>query len=262
VRSIVTAAVQRGGTSSQIPPARIGHAADRAMTTLYARHYRSLVRLAVLLVWDLPAAEEIVQDSFVALYRGRRKPRDGDWAVSYLHRSVVNRSRSATRCRIAAPEHTPMPPPSMPAAQQDTVPPQPAALAVALRALPGHHREVLVLRYYADLPESQVGAALGISTAAVSRRLAQAMSSLQAVLPTADLITASCPPSREGPAAAAPQMTALQIWRNHWTSQPTPLKPVHSAPSLNGVSCRSATACTAVDWWINKQGNALTGRRS
>ena len=184
-------------------------AADRAVTTLYASHYRSLVRLAVLLVWDLPVAEEIVQDSFVALHRGRRKLGDSDRAVSYLHRSVVDRCRLVMRRRVTAPEHTPMPPPSMqPAAQQDTMRLDPAALAVALRALPGRHREALVLRYYADLPESQLGAALGISTAAASRRLAQAMTSLQDVLPTADSIATSCPSSREAPAAGAPQMTA------------------------------------------------------
>jgi RNA polymerase sigma factor (sigma-70 family) len=157
---------------------------------------RVLVRLVALLVGDLPAAEKIVQDSFVALHRARRELRDSDRAVSYLHRSVVKRSRSATRRRVPAPEHTPVPPPSMPAIEQVMAPLDPAALAAALRALPGH-REALVLRYYADLPESQIAAALRISTAAVSRRLAQAMSSLQAVLPTADSIFTSCPPSSE-----------------------------------------------------------------
>src|ERR1017187_8888411 len=40
--------------------------ADRAVTALYAEHYRSLVRLAVLLVRDMATAEEVVQESFVA----------------------------------------------------------------------------------------------------------------------------------------------------------------------------------------------------
>jgi RNA polymerase sigma factor (sigma-70 family) len=188
-------------------------AADRAVTALYARHYRPLVRLAVLLVWDLPVAEEIVQDSFVALHRARRRLGDSDRAVSYLYRSVVNRSRLVMRRRVTASGHTPMLP-SGPAAQQDTVQQDtgqqdrvqqdtgqldPAALAMALRALPGHHREALVLRYYADLPESQIGAALGISTAAVSRRLAQAIASLHAVLPTADSVATSFLTSRKDP---------------------------------------------------------------
>ena len=47
-------------------------AADRnavhATTALYTAHYRSLVGLAVLLVRDMSTAEEIVQDSFVAMH--------------------------------------------------------------------------------------------------------------------------------------------------------------------------------------------------
>jgi hypothetical protein len=47
---------------------------------LYSLHYRALVRLAVLLVRDVPTAEEVVQDSFVAIhdawsFQGRAEPR-------------------------------------------------------------------------------------------------------------------------------------------------------------------------------------------
>src|SRR5215475_3638418 len=98
--SLVLTASQRGRSPGQVPPARIEHAADSAVTALYARHYRSLVKLAALLVWDIPVAEGIVQDSFVALRRARRRLEDSDRALSYLHRSVVNRSRLATRRRV------------------------------------------------------------------------------------------------------------------------------------------------------------------
>ena len=51
-------------------------AADRnavhATTALYTAHYRSLVGLAVLLVRDMSTAEEIVQDSFVAMHTNWR----------------------------------------------------------------------------------------------------------------------------------------------------------------------------------------------
>jgi FixJ family two-component response regulator len=48
----------------------------------------------------------------------------------------------------------------------------------ALRALPVHQREVLVLRYFADLPEAEIASATGISRAAVRSHAARAMSSL------------------------------------------------------------------------------------
>ena len=46
--------------------------ADRAVTALYLSHYRPLVRMAALLVQDLATAEEIVQDSFVAVHAAWR----------------------------------------------------------------------------------------------------------------------------------------------------------------------------------------------
>ncbi|HEY7881671.1 MAG TPA: SigE family RNA polymerase sigma factor, partial [Streptosporangiaceae bacterium] len=47
-----------------------GGDADRAVTVLYAAHYRSLVRLSALLLRDVATAEEVVQDSFVAMHDG------------------------------------------------------------------------------------------------------------------------------------------------------------------------------------------------
>jgi hypothetical protein len=40
--------------------------ADQAITAIYGTEYRSLVRLAAVLVGDVGIAEEVVQDSFVA----------------------------------------------------------------------------------------------------------------------------------------------------------------------------------------------------
>ena len=73
--------------------------ADRAVTELYSVHYRALVRLAALLVRDIRTAEEVVQDSFVAMHGGWQRLRDAEAALAYLRRAVVNRSRSVLRHR-------------------------------------------------------------------------------------------------------------------------------------------------------------------
>ena len=52
-------------TRSQIPGTGADRDADRALTALYSLHYRSLVKLAALLVADTAAAEEIAQDAFI-----------------------------------------------------------------------------------------------------------------------------------------------------------------------------------------------------
>jgi RNA polymerase sigma factor (sigma-70 family) len=56
------------------------------------------------------------------------------------------------------------------------------ALMSALRKQPVRQREVIVLRPYADLPEAQIAAAMGISRAAVKSHTAKASASLRAAL--------------------------------------------------------------------------------
>src|SRR5258707_12615414 len=64
--------------------ARKGRSADWAVTELYSLHYRTLVRLAVLLVRDVPTAEDVVQDSFVAVSAGWQRLRKGGTAPASL----------------------------------------------------------------------------------------------------------------------------------------------------------------------------------
>ena len=141
-----------------------GRDADRAVTALYLTHYRPLVRMAALLVQDLTTAEEIVQDSFVALHAAWRRLSGADHALDYLRRAVVDRSRSEGPRGEASIEV------------------ERSAFISALWALPARQREVVVLRYFADLPETQVASATRISAAAVRTYAARAMSSLRTEL--------------------------------------------------------------------------------
>lgn len=162
---------------------RVDIDADRAVTELYHAHYRSLVRLAMLLVRDVGTAEEVVQDSFVAMHSGWRRLRDSEKALSYLRQSVVNRSRSVLRHRIVVDRNAPKPAPDMPSAEHGAIASlERSAVVTALRSLPARQREALVLRYYADLSEAQIASAMGISRGAVKSHTARAMSALRGVL--------------------------------------------------------------------------------
>jgi RNA polymerase sigma factor (sigma-70 family) len=157
--------------------------ADGAVTALYHMYYRPLVKLAALLAQDTNLAEELVRDSFVAMHSAWRRLADSDRALSFLYRSIVTRCRSQLRQRMAGGKSLPQLVPGMPAAD-------PAAiialahpdLASALRALTPRQREVLILLYYADLPEAQTAAAMRISKSAVKSHAAAAVSSLRAEL--------------------------------------------------------------------------------
>jgi DNA-directed RNA polymerase specialized sigma24 family protein len=152
------------GNGAAVPPGSYGD----PVSALYEEHYAPLVRLAALLVRDTATAEEIVQDSFVAVAAWRR--RDTDGALDVLRQSVLDRSRSALRHGITpAPAATGPPPGSPP-------------LLAALGALPARQREVLVLRYYANLSEEQAADAIGISRAAVRRHATRANAALRTVL--------------------------------------------------------------------------------
>jgi RNA polymerase sigma-70 factor (sigma-E family) len=181
--------VTEGLAASAVPayPAAAQAACDwdagRALAELYAAHYQALVRLAALLVRDMGTAEELVQDSFVAMHASWRRLRDSDKASSYLRRCVVNRSRSVLRHQMVTERHMLQPPPEMPSAEQGAMTLlERSAVVAALHGLPARQREALVLRYYADLPEAEIASAMGISQGAVKSHVFRAMSALRGEL--------------------------------------------------------------------------------
>jgi RNA polymerase sigma-70 factor (sigma-E family) len=168
------------GTGSGTPAER---EAAQAVTALYSAHYRPLVGLAVLLVRDLATAEEIVQDSFIAIYGAWSGLRDTEKALFYLRQSVVKRSRSVLRHRVVADRNAPEPAPDLPGAEQGALTPlKHRQVVAALSQLPPRQREALVLRYYGNLSEAQIAAAMGISRGALRSHTARAMASLRALL--------------------------------------------------------------------------------
>jgi RNA polymerase sigma-70 factor (sigma-E family) len=168
-----------------LPPAtvRAEWSPDRAVVELYSQHYRSLVRLAALLVRDTPTAEEVVQDAFVAMHGGWQRLRDTDKALAYLRQAVVNRARSVLRHRMVVDKNMQAAAPDMPSAEHGAfVLLERSAVVAALRGLPGRQREAIVLRYYADLSEAEIATSMGISRGAVKSHTARGMASLRAAL--------------------------------------------------------------------------------
>ncbi|HSF26073.1 MAG TPA: SigE family RNA polymerase sigma factor [Actinomycetes bacterium] len=157
--------------------------ADEAVTALYTAHYRSLVRLSALLLREQGAAEEVVQDAFVAMHGAWRRLRDPDKSLAYLRRTVVNRSRSALRRRRTAEKYAPAPMPDAASAEHHAlVALEHQAVVRALHTLPTRQRETLVLRYYADLSEAEIAEAMGISRGAVKSHASRGMATLRSTL--------------------------------------------------------------------------------
>jgi RNA polymerase sigma-70 factor (sigma-E family) len=165
------------------PSVRVEWSADFAVTELYALHYRTLVRLAALLVRDTPTAEEVVQDAFVAMHDGWQRLRDAENALAYLKQAVMNRSRSVLRHRVVVDKNMQKAPPDEPSAEHGAISQlERTAVVDALRKLPERQRQAIVLRYYAEFSEAEIAAAMKISRGAVKSHTARGMTALRAAL--------------------------------------------------------------------------------
>jgi RNA polymerase sigma-70 factor (sigma-E family) len=156
---------------------------EPAIVELYAEHYRALVRLAALLVRDVPTAEEVVQEAFIAVHHAWQRLRDEEKALAYLRQAVVNRSRSVLRHRTVVDKNVQKAPPDMPSAEHGAMMLlERSSVIAALRALPERQRQAIALRYYADLSEAEIAAAMKISRGAVKSHTARGMAALRAAL--------------------------------------------------------------------------------
>lgn len=157
--------------------------ADEALTELYAVHYRKLVRIAAMLLDDIGASEEVVQDAYVKMHSAWRRIREPAAAEAYLRTTVVNLARSRLRRRMVAAKYPPKPMPDAPSAEHGAmIRLERDRVIRALHTLPARQRECLVLRYYADLSEVQIAEAMRISTGAVKSHASRGMAALRAAL--------------------------------------------------------------------------------
>jgi RNA polymerase sigma-70 factor (sigma-E family) len=153
--------------------------ADDIVSDLYREHALSMIRVAVLLVGDQPTAEDVVQEAFIGLYRAVARLTDPGKALAYLRVAVINGCRSVLRARKrAALRRTQHEPPVWSAEAAVMAGEERRALLTAVARLPRRSREVLALRYYLDLPDYEIAAALGVSRGTVSSTTSRALSAL------------------------------------------------------------------------------------
>ena len=153
------------------------------LADLYRDHRLRLMRLAMLLV-DIPAtAEDVVQEAFTGLHRHWTGLRDETAAVAYLRAAVVNGSRSVLRRRRTAREY--VPPHSANARSAESLAMLSAehqSVVDALGLLPPRQREVLVLRYYGGLTESEIAEAAGMSRGTVKSTASRALDAVARIM--------------------------------------------------------------------------------
>jgi RNA polymerase sigma-70 factor (sigma-E family) len=149
---------------------------------LYAGHYRRLVQLAALLTGSSAVAEDLVQDAFVRVM-ARPGGRIPDLPLAYLRSTVLNLVRSRwRRAKVGAEKIALVTARPADVAAEPDGPFERLALVEALRGLPRRQREVVVLRYFLDLPVQEVAETLGIGTGTVKSYSARALEALRSSL--------------------------------------------------------------------------------
>ena len=170
------------------PPGGLEWAADAgpAVTALYQAHGLGLIRLAVVMLGDRPAAEDVVQEAFCGLYRRWDHLDDPQNALRYVRSSVLNGCRSVLRNRGRLHVRPGSPPgrPDIVESAESTalVGEEHRAVLAALRRLPDRQREALVLRFYLELSETEIARSMGISPGTVKSTVSRALAALGRLL--------------------------------------------------------------------------------
>ena len=136
----------------------------------------ALVRSAVLLGCPVADAEDVVQAALLKCYRHWRRVQGADRPDAYVYRVLVNTWRDARSRRW----HGEQPTDVLPDVGVDDDRTTGLAVRAALARMSAAHREVLVLRYYADLSEADIAVVLGVPPGTVLSRAARALRELSA----------------------------------------------------------------------------------
>ena len=183
-RRCTTSMVHRPDEDAElVKRARSGE--PEAFTQIVERHQAAAFRVAWVLCGNAADAEEATQDAFVKAHRALARFRAGaplrPWLLAIAANEARNRRRSAGRR-----EHL-----ALRVADETTVRAEPSTEALALVAdrdaglrsalvrLGDADREVLWLRYFAELSEAETAAALGCRRGTVKSRTSRALARLR-----------------------------------------------------------------------------------
>ena len=160
---------------------------ERAFDALIGPLVEPGYRLAVSMLNQAQEAEDAVQEATIKAWRNLHQLKDASVVRSWFFSIVANQCRSTRRGRwwsvvkLAAPEQPKAGP------EDDAV--QRTDLERALRSLAPDDRLALYLRYYMDLPLSEVAAVLGISDTAAKSRIHRAAQGLKPAVDVPEVIS-------------------------------------------------------------------------
>ena len=153
--------------------------ADAEFRNFMVGRWPGLVRLAYGLTGDQALAEDLAQTALARAYASWPRIRRGGDPDAYVRQIMLNSNRSRFRRRRVAEHLTgavPEPLAEEAAGGQDDR----VALIAALMSLPAGQRSMVVLRFWLDMTQTEVAAALGCSVGNVKSQTSRALTKLRA----------------------------------------------------------------------------------
>lgn len=168
------AAVEKG---TELVERRASSGSDGDFEEFFAAAWERAVALGVRMGLSRPASEDVALDAMAVAYDrwsrvGNLPWRDG-WVLKVAgNRALRQLKRDGRRAQ----------PPSVSARSLDDEVADRMALRSALAGLPRRQREVITLRYLADMPEAEVAQVLGLEVGTVKQHASRARAALKGVL--------------------------------------------------------------------------------
>jgi RNA polymerase sigma-70 factor, ECF subfamily len=166
---------------------RIGRGDEDAMAAFYREHGRVVFAQVLLVAGERVLAEEILQDTMLAVWRGassfRGESSARSWVIAIARRQTRDRLRGQRRLRVVddaflADQPSSGPGPEIVALDRAEL----AEVTGAIRELAPPHREVLGLVFGSGLSLPEVAGVLEIPVGTVKSRLAAARTALSRTL--------------------------------------------------------------------------------
>jgi RNA polymerase sigma-70 factor, ECF subfamily len=165
---------------------RIGRGDESAMAAFYREHGRVVLAQVLLVTGERVLAEEVTQDTMLAVWRGagsfRGESSVRSWVIAIARRQTRDRLR-ARRLHLVDDSYLADQPSSGPGPEATALDrAELAEVTAAIRELPASHREVLGLAFGSGLSLPEVAVVLEIPVGTVKSRLFGARSALSRIL--------------------------------------------------------------------------------
>ena len=150
---------------------------DASFVEQYPTLYQAAHRIAYRMLADREDAEDIAQEACIRAHQRWQVLTDGNYAAAWVAHVSTNLSLDRWRRRRCARRYlasSQLPPGVVNAERVD--------LNRALGTLPRRQREVVLLRYVADLPENEVARQLSCSPGTVKTHASRGLAALRAAL--------------------------------------------------------------------------------